>query len=97
MISHEIKKFGADQGWCMIDKSWGTVCLLESADGSSMDTYRLSVAEWEAIEQEGTGNAVISKVKASNGLKDPTNSDAVYWMDAYYCTDQAFVLECTAF
>ena len=98
MISHEIEKLGQDQGWCMIDANWGTVCLLQNADGSGMDTYRFSVDEWSQIVLEGTGNAMIQKVKASNGLKDPANSEAVEWMDAYFCTDEAFgTIECSAF
>ena len=97
MISHKIKSSGADQGYCMIDSNWGTVCLLENSNGSSMDTYRMSVNEWKDIVSDGTGNAIISNVKSSDGLKDPIYSEAVEWMDAYFCTRGVESFECTAF
>ena len=86
----------------MISDKFGSVCLLENATSTGMETYRLGPNTWNAIatnKNEPTQSDVINEVKNTEGaLQDAVYDDAEVWMDAFFCSkndDGSFV--CSAF
>ena len=86
-----------DAGLCMISNTSGAVCLMRA--GQEIQTYRLSVDDWEGVERTGSQREAISYIKGDDiYLQDTAFGGAVEWMDSFYCsTDEFGTYTCTAF
>ena len=91
MLSLKITSADAeDSGVCMMDSSWGTVCLLENSAKDSLDTYRVSTTKWAtaiAAYSSDQGD-IIDTMKGNTGAKQDTSaSNVTSWFDSFYCTE----------